>query len=421
MAQTPGSPAAGESHAENMRVLQIEKFIDSSGAVAGGVGRYVRTLTELLKSQGHSVLNFGCAGRAGPAGMPKYFDFTATRNPLALLKLIHNRQAAACLDKFLQANPVDVAHVHNIYHHLTPSIFPVLARHGVGVVMTVHDYRLACPTKFFLRRSGVCTRCLGNKFWHAASPRCAGAGGVALAVESWCNSLLGRYGRFVDTFLCPTEYMCDVLRRTGLAREQISLLPNPVEFPRESPQEVSAGGYVLFAGRVSPEKSPEMMIEIARRLPQARIIIAGDGPVWPQLREQLDKSPLDNVTLPGHVGSAEMASLYAGASAVVITSRWMENSPAVMLEALAQARPVVAPSHAPLREWITDGVTGRLFPPGDAEQLAQVVGELLDDATQARRLGQAGRELVLARHDSDKILQAIERFYERATQRCVLR
>ncbi len=406
------------------KILQIDKFLDSSGAIAGGVGRYVSTLGDALREKGHDVLAFGCGESGQASNMPEYFDFTATRSPLALLRMIHNSQAADKLDAFLRANPVDVAHVHNIYHHLTPSIFPVLARHGVGIVMTVHDYRLACPTKFFLRKDGLCTRCLGNKFWHAASRRCAGLGGAGLAIESYWNFLLRRYSRYIDTFFCPTEYMCGVLRACRYPANKIVHLPNPVIFQSAEPPAAPSDGYVLMAGRISPEKSPETMLSLAAKLPETKIVIAGGGPALDSLQKQLEQTKLKNVKLLGHVRPEDMPKIYAGAAAVVITSRWIENSPAVMLEAMAAGRVVIGPNHPPLQEWIKDGSTGRIFVLNNSqnvESLSDVVRQVLADPAAAREMADKGRELVLARHDTDKIVSQIEEFYERSMQRCELR
>ena len=78
--------------------------------------------------------------------------------------------------------------------------------------MTVHDYRLACPAKHFLRRDGVCMRCWPHAMYHAGSPRCLGLGGVALAIETFVQRLGRRYVRRVEKFLCPSEFMAKVLR-----------------------------------------------------------------------------------------------------------------------------------------------------------------------------------------------------------------
>lgn len=400
-----------------MRILQIDKFLDAAGARAGGVGTHVRSLTSRLRRRGHEVLQFGCVDSDRPGAMPRFFDFTATRCPLALVRMIHNREAAAKLDAFLRRRPVDVAHVHNIYHHLTPSILPVLASRGAAIVMTVHDYRLACPAKHFLSATGVCMRCLPNRFYHAAL-HCDGAGGVGLAVESYVQRFFRRYFRWVERFLCPSIFLRGVLRRAGADRHRLRVVRNPAEpvpLPADVPQGASE---LLFAGRLSWEKGPDLMLDLARRLPAARITIAGDGPLREGLRRGIGRGGLNNVRPAGHLGREELARLYARAAAVVVPSRCPENSPATLLEAMAAGRCVVAADHPPIREWVRDGATGRLFPPGNGEALARVCAELLADAPGRNRMAATGRDIVRRCHDPEAIVSQVEALYEEALAQC---
>jgi glycosyltransferase involved in cell wall biosynthesis len=410
-----------------MRILHVEKFLPG----AGGVGSCIRRLSDLQRRRGHEVFQFGCVGPDGPVEMPRYFDFTATRNPLSLPRMIHNDEAAEKLQRLLRRQRIDVAHLHNIYHHLTPSILPVLARRGIGIVMTVHDYRLACPTKLLLRPCGVCERCVPNKYYHAASPRCAGMGGAGLAIESYLQRFLRRYFRWVDFFICPSRHMREVLLRTGLPRSKGVVLPNPIEpldltestgeenslLPRPAPGRQE----LLYAGRLIPEKGPELMLELAGRCPDVSVVVAGGGVMLEDLRREVVRRGLANVTLTGDISHDRLGGLYARATAVVVTSRWIENSPQVMLEAMAAGRCVIAPDHPPLREWVQDGRTGRLFAPADPDDLARVAREVLADPRARASMSQAARELVTARHDDRTIMEATEALYRKAIRRCALR
>ena len=400
-----------------MRIVHIEKFLPATG----GVGSYLRRLTELQRSRGHEVTHFGCVGPQGPAEMPRLEDFTAAKGPRALWRMIHNADAAAKLHAFLRRRPADVAHLHNVYHHLSPSILPVLARHGVGIVMTVHDYRLACPTKHFLRPDGPCTRCLPNKFYHAASSRCAALRGAALGLESFVQRLLRRYFRWISFFLCPTEFMRTVLLRSGVPAKKAVLCRNVIEpmvLPGNTPQHP---GEVLLAGRLSAEKMPELALELAERLPEARLVVAGDGPLLSELQEKVRSRNLANVTLAGHVDHKDLGGYLARAAAVVVTSRWFENSPQIMLEAMAAGRCVIVPDHPPLREWVRDGHTGRVFAPGDPGSLATVAREVLFDGNGRAGMERAGKALVERRHDAAALLARLEALYEEAIVRCGLR
>ena len=409
-----------------MRILQIDKFLGCSAGVAGGTGSYIDELQRHLRSRGHEVLQFGCAGEGDSADRPGFFDFTATRSPLALWRMIHNTEAANKLSAMLRREPVDVAHLHNIYHHLSPSILPVLARWRIGIVMTMHDYRLFCPTKHFLRPDGVCMRCRPHRFYRAASPRCAGWAGLGAAIETYVQRITRRYFRHVDRFLCPTEFMARLLREAGAPAGKITLVRNYVSLPAENLSE--PGGMatpsgvamrnpeqmLLFAGRLSAEKAPGLCLDLAGELPDVKIILAGEGPLLDQLRQRVTAEKLTNVELPGHVSKAELDKLIARATAVILPSRWIENSPAAMLEPMAAGRCVIAADHAPLREWIIDGQTGRLFCPADGEDFARVCREVLADAPARQRIAQAGQSLVLRRHNPTRLTDQIEEIYRRS-------
>lgn len=400
-----------------MRILHIEKMLfRTSGATS-----YVRGLSDYQRRRGHEVSHFGCEPPDGPADRLRYFDFTKTRNPLAILRMIHNPKAAADLERFLQGRRVDIAHVHNIYHHLTPSILPVLTARRIPIVMTVHDYRLVCPTKHFLRADGVCLRCLPNRFYHAAGSRCAGPAGAALAIESYIQRFFRRYYQPIGLFLCPTRYMRQILLQAHLPANKAVVLRNIVE-PIRLPVDIKQSDCeLLFIGRLTVEKAPLLMLELARRLPEARVVIVGEGPLLDNLRNEVAGAGLTNVTLAGHVNHEDLGLYLARATAVVVTSRWIENSPHAMLEPMLAGRCVIVPDHPPLREWVRDGQTGRMFSPGDADSLAAVAGEVLADPAQRDKLAAAGKRFVDRRHDPKNIMNQLDRLYEDVIDRCALR
>jgi len=399
-----------------MRVLHIEKMPFANS----GVTSHLRALTALQRQRGHEVFLFGCA-KEPDASLPQFHDFTRSRCPAAVPRMIHNTEAANKLQTFLRRQPVDVAHVHNLYHHITPSILPVLARHRVGVVMTVHDYRLACPAKHFLDRRGVCTRCLPHRYFYAAGPCCMGLAGAAPAAESLYHRFGRSYFRWVDFFLCPTEFMLSVLRTTGAPEGKCVVLPNVVE-PVSMPVQANRSDRgLLFVGRLTAEKGPELMLDLAARLPEAQVTIVGDGPLLGQLRAGAALGGLGNVNFTGPVSHDDLGAYLASATAVVIASRCFENSPQILLEAMAAGRCVIAPDHGPMRQWVRNRQTGRLYAPGNADSLAAVAREVLANPAQRGAMEQAGAERVAAAHDGQAIAARLDELYKEANRRCALR
>jgi glycosyltransferase involved in cell wall biosynthesis len=172
---------------------------------------------------------------------------------------------------------------------------------------------------------------------------------------------------------------------------------------------------------MSFEKAPEMMLELARRMPDVHVTLAGDGPMLEQLRSDARQQGLRNVTFAGQVGRDRLGRLVQRAAAVVITSRWLENSTMSMLEGMGAGRCVIVPDRGPLKEWVCDGQTGRLYRPDDLTSLEQVVGEVLSDAAGRKRMDEAAARLVARRHDPQRIAERLEILYEEAIRRCALR
>jgi len=401
-----------------VRILHVENLPSRPG----GVSSYIAALSEQQRRSGHEVSVFGCSDAAdAPGDLPEYFDFTATHNPLALARMIHNAPAAGKLNRLLRGGRVDVAHLHNIYHHLSPAILPVLARHRVAMVMTLHDYRLACPTKHFLCNGGVCTRCVPHGLHHAAGRGCAGLGGAALAAESLVQRLARTYFGRVDFFLCPTRFMRRLMRRINMPASKAVVVPNPVVAPPSPASRPPTARRLLYAGRLSREKGPDLMLDLAAGIPDAQVTVAGAGPLLDELTAQAGRDGINNITFTGQVDRGRLGRLVAGSAAVVLPSRCLDNSPQTMLEAMAAGRCVVAPDHEPLREWVRDGQTGRLFSPGDRACLVRVAREVLDDSAARDRMGRAAKKLVRTRHDRPAVAKQIDELYRKAIARCALR
>jgi len=405
-----------------VRILHIDKFLPGRG-YGGGVESCIAAMAAAQRARGHDVMEFGTARGDDAPEMPRFFDFAASRSAWNLPRMIHNSDAAGKLEKLLRSCRIDIAHIHSIYHHLTPSILPVLARRRIGIVMQMHDYRLACPTKHFLRpREGVhCMRCHPNKYFHAAGEGCAGLAGAGPAVENYIARLTRSYFRWVDFFICPTRFMRGIMRRIGAPRSKLIVLRNMVSPPARRLRQPENPRRVLFAGRMSPEKAPEMMLDLAERAGDIEVILAGDGPMLDELRRSAADRGLDNVTFTGHVSCDEVGSLICNSAAVIVTSRWLENSTMTMLEAMLAGRCVIVPDRGPLREWIADGRTGRLFAPDDIDSLVTVTQQVLSNASARRRMGRAGKKLASARHDPELIADRLEILYREASARCALR
>ena len=113
-----------------------------------------------------------------------------------------------------------------------------------------------------------------------------------------------------------------------------------------------------------------------KRLPQMRLVIAGDGPQRGELHDLVKVLRLDNVAFVGHVRGAELESVIAESRFTVLPSHAYETLGKTILESYAEARAVVASDLGRRRELVQDGETGLLYPTGDVERLTEALKEL---------------------------------------------
>lgn len=153
---------------------------------------------------------------------------------------------------------------------------------------------------------------------------------------------------------------------------------------------------VLMAGRLDPAKGFGLAVQAFRlvhdQLPEARLVLVGGGPIYPELAEQIQRLGLAHAArLAGQLPDAELTRLYQQAWVSLVPSRHSESFGLVALEAMQAACPVIATDTGGLAEVVVDGETGFLVPVDDVAALSDRILALLRDRALGVRMGEAGR------------------------------
>lgn len=364
---------------------------------AGGEEGVVAFQRRLLESRGHSVVMYERS----------YDEIRAWRfgRLSSLFSALYNRRSVREMRQLVEKERPDVAIVHNLFPVISPAVLPVLKKGGVRVLMTLHNYRLVCPIGLFYTRGEICERCghRAGREWNCFARKCEGswAGSFGYALRGWWSRVRGCFSRNVDRFLALSDFQRDILSRyTGIPVERFAVVPNcidPAAMPSPSPAALAAGrSYIAYAGRLSREKGIDLLFEAARLLPEIEFRVAGqpaDGYVLPEIP--------GNVRLLGQLDKQQLADLYIGAQAVIVTSRWYEGFPLSVIEAMFYAAPVVVPELAGLSEIVDHGKSGLTYAPGSADELATQLSSLINDPYKAARIGVGGRQRVVDCYNPD--------------------
>jgi glycosyltransferase involved in cell wall biosynthesis len=292
-------------------------------------------------------------------------------------KSVYSLEARTRIDDLLQRLNPDICHVHNVYHHISPSILGLIHDRGFPLVMTVHDLKIACPAYSMLTHDGVCERCRPGGLFHVLTNLCM-KGNLALSalvmLESYLHRLLGSYAA-VDRFIVPSMFYLDKLVDWGFEAGRFDYVPNFIDAAAYEPKTEPGDRFVYF-GRLAPEKGLVTLVKAAS-LAGVRLDIIGEGPLKQPL-QLLGRDLAVDVRFPGYLSGKSLHDAVREARAVVVPSEWYENAPVSVLEAFALGKPALVAAIGGLPELVVDGESGWHFDSGSVEHLAQRLREIAD-------------------------------------------
>lgn len=333
-------------------------------------------------------------------------------------RIIYSRQAQERLSNLLDVRPADVAHYHCIYHHLSPSVLVEAKRRRIPTVMTAHDLKLACPNYKMMTHDGVCERCKGGKVWNASIHRCikgSTAASALVAIESAAHKSLGLYRNNIDHIIAPSQFYRQKLIEWGWDPSVITYIPNCINhLPDRAPP---PGNYLLYFGRLAPEKGLSTLIQAAKAA-NTPVKIAGTGPEEEKLRSL--SADLDApVQFLGFKSGKDLWELVDGARAIILPSEWYENGPMSVLEAFARGKPLIGASIGGIPELIEQDESGWSFEPGNVTELAALLAQVQSlPSHELSRMAEATRALVRSRFSQATYLAAILNLYRRLGVKC---
>ena len=265
-----------------------------------------------------------------------------------------------------------VVHAHNVQPSLGWRALAAARVAGARVVAHLHNYRLVCAVGTCFTRGEDCTRCHGRHTLPGVRLNCRGgsraeSAAYAAGLALWQERIAGA----ADAFVVPSAFALRRLEALGAPLGGRARVIPSVQRAFSARSAAGAGGYALYAGRLSAEKGVADAIA-ACRAAGVPLVVAGDGPDADELRAAAGR----DVRFMGRVGPGELAALRAGAAVALVPSRYAEILPLAALEAMAAGLPVVASRAGGLAEVVPEP---GLHPPRDIAAMAARIAALWGD------------------------------------------
>lgn len=330
------------------------------------------------------------------------------------LNCIWSKQSKALLSSILDDEQPDIVHVHNTFPQLSLSIVEACNDKHVPIVQSLHNFRYICPNALLMRNGSPCELCIsGNtpSVRPALKHKCYRDSTVAtlpIAASIVWNRVKGTHRGKISRYIALTEFAKTKFIQAGFKDSLISIKPNFIDDPGQSAEDHN---FALFAGRLTEEKGPDLLIEAWKNMGNFKLVVAGDGSLRKTLEAEVRREGL-NVEFTGLLARKDILQYLKRASFLVVPSRCYEGFPAIIAESYACGTPVIAPNHGSLSEIVDDRGTGLLYSNEDITDLQRAIKTLIGDSSLRQELALNARTKFEHQYTDSINIQQLSTIYQ---------
>lgn len=274
----------------------------------------------------------------------------------------------------------DVAHIHNIFPSISPSIYYILKKYNIPIVQTIHNYRFYCSNGLSLKNGKVCNKCevfsIKNIFNICRKDK--KLYDFLLGINIFLMRLFKVFDK-VDYFLAPSLFIKEKMVNSGIREKKIIIKRNFLESNLAADynkKDASSNNYFVFVGRFSKEKGVLSLIRVFKDLSKINLKILGDGPLRNDIINFIKVNDLKNIELLGYIDGSSKYKILENATATIIPSVCYENCPITLIESLALGTPIIANDIGAIPEFIKDNYNGFIYHDNNEEMLKSLILKL---------------------------------------------
>ena len=349
-----------------MKILLVNKF----HYMKGGSERYYFTLASALKTHGHDVIFFSMQDEKNfPCGQQRYFvSNSSVQGKLKskvnmILHIAYSKEAYKKMKALLNAEKPDLVILNLVHKQITLSIIDAIREYDrqLPIFWTMHDLITICPAYTMVNGKGnICEECLDGDFGHCVRNKCIKGSRLMSMLSAHEAKYIRKKGWYdeIDLYICPSEFYRQKLEQAYFTKSKIVCMRNPLPLDTEYSLNDRDLGYVLYLGRLSPEKGVQTLIDAAIDA-NVELKILGTGPIERQLKDRA--SGKKNIHFEGFKQGKELTDYIKNARCVVLPSEWYENGPYSAMEAMALGKPLIVSNYGGLPELVENGKNGYIY------------------------------------------------------------
>jgi glycosyltransferase involved in cell wall biosynthesis len=403
-----------------MNVLQINNF----HYLRGGDSRFMFDLSDLLEKNGNSVSYFAMQHEKNFSyehenlfiNKIDYEEINRNKNFLNVIKVIKtsywNTSAQRNISELLKLCKPDIAHLHSILHHITPSIIKTLKQSKVPIVMHLHDFNLLCPNIYLFRDHKICEECFHNKFYNCIRHRCKKkslSASIIAATQRYFHNAIEILGD-IDVFIVPSKLAKEKFERANFKyADRIKIIPHFTSTVKSGNYVPNSNG-VVYVGRFIEEKGIKLILAAAKELRDISFCLIGDGLLLPFIHRFIAENHLNNIKIVGWLNKEDLIDEMCNYSCLLMPSIWYETSGLSVLEAGTIGIPIIVSDNTAMTELISSDV-GLIFKMGDENSLIEAIQKIHSDLTLQKQFSVSLKNKILNEYNPEQYYLKIMEIY----------
>lgn len=374
----------------------------------GGQNRFIQWEINELEKRGHEIILYAKDSR-------DIEQYSLLKKMLIPFECIYSQRSYKEVIKIIEKYNPDVAHVHNVFPLISPSIYYAIKKKKIPIVQTIHDYRILCPNGLFFTHGKICDTCKYGNTYYAIRNKCLHNSYWISAIYAlsigFHHLIADTFRKQIDKYIAISNITASKMIEGNISEERIEIKYS-YAISKVYKQKEKVGQYFLFVGRHSAEKGIIVLLNAYLKLKGGNLKIVGQGPLTKELKNKVNNLNITGVEFLGYVSDNELSDIYREAFCTIIPSIWHETFGVVANESFKTATPVIASRIGALPEIVEHYVNGLLFEPNNSDDLAIQMKYLLQNPEKALEFGNNGLKMVEDKFNVKKSIDKLESIYK---------
>jgi len=336
-----------------MKILLVHNYYKDRGGEDVAYDAQIN----LLRNSGYDVIEYSKKSEE----IDKFFKKISTS-----ISSFYSFKTYREIKRMITEEKPDIAHIHNIFPVISPSIYSVLYKSNIPIIHTIHNYRFFCANGLCLKNGQVCDKCKDLSFRNIFNicRKEKKLYNFLISLNLYLMRIRNVYSK-ISCFIALSNFTKEKLIEAGIDKQKIVVLRNILEessasdFGRANGQ--GEKKYFVYVGRLSEEKGILEIVRVFMELKDIKLKVLGNGPLYNKIEKIIFNQRIHNIELLGFIDGKKKYEILRSSYANIVPSICYETGTLAITESFIAGVPVIVNNIGSLPENVTEGKNGYIY------------------------------------------------------------